>query len=153
MNGYMYICAGEAIKGVLSNHGGPFGALVVKDGKIVGIGHNRVIVENNPTLHGEMVAIQDACKNLGTFDLTGCELYTSAEPCPMCLSAIMWANIKKVYYGCTVEDTDNIGFRDGFIYDWLQNRNEDVLKMECVDRENCLKAFEVWQEKVDKEQY
>lgn len=153
MNKYMEICVKEAIEGVLSGHGGPFGAIIVKDNEIVGVGHNKVVIENNPTLHGEIVAIQDACKNLNTFDLTGCVLYTSAEPCPMCLSAIMWSNIKQVYYGCTVADTDNIGFRDGFIYDWLQNRDDNVLKLDCIDRNECLEAFKVWTDKQDKQQY
>lgn len=153
MNKYMNICIEEAIKGVLDNDGGPFGALVVKEGKIVGIGHNNVISQNNPILHGEIVAIQDACKNLNTFDLTGCELYTSAYPCMMCCGAIMWSNIKKVYYGCSVEDTNNIGFRDEFMYEWLKNKDENILKFEQVDREEALKAFEVWTNKTNKKQY
>lgn len=153
MNKYMEICVKEAIEGVLSGHGGPFGAIVVKDNEIVGVGHNKVVIENNPTLHGEMVAIQDACKNLNTFDLTGCVLYTSAEPCIMCLGAIMWSNIKKVYYACSISDTDDIGFRDGFMYDWLKDRNKETLDMEQIDRENGLRAFKVWTEKQNKQQY
>ena len=90
----------EAYEGIEKNHGGPFGAVVVKNGKIVGRGHNRVLYKKDPTCHGEMEAIRDACKNLGTHDLTGCQLYTTAEPCPMCLGGILWSNIQEVYFGC-----------------------------------------------------
>lgn len=153
MNKYMNICVEEAIRGVLANDGGPFGSVVVKNGEIVGVGHNSVIINNDPTAHGEMMAIRDACKNLETFDLTGCELYTSAEPCIMCLGGIMWSNIKKVYYACSVADTDDIGFRDGFMYDWLKDRNKETLDMKQIDRENGMRAFKVWVDKLDKEQY
>ena len=153
MNKYMDICVQEAIEGVLNNHGGPFGSVVVKDNKIVGIGHNMVIANNDSTAHGEITAIRDACENLKTFDLTDCVLYTSAEPCLMCLGAIMWSNIKQVYYACSVEDTDNIGFRDGFMYEWLKNKNSKTLNMEQIDRENGMRAFKVWVEKNDKQQY
>ena len=150
---YMNLCITNAKKGVTNDEGGPFGAVIVKEGLIVGVGNNRVLVDNDPTAHGEMVAIRNACKNLGTFDLSGCELYTSAEPCPMCLSAIMWSNIKKVYYGCSVEDTDKIGFRDGFIYDWLENRDTKVLDLEQLERDSAIEAFNLWREKENKTQY
>ena len=91
----------RALEGIEAGDGGPFGSVIVKDGKVVGVGHNKVVKDNNPTLHGEMVAIADACHNLGTFDLSGCEIYTTGEPCHMCLCACMWANIDKIYYGCT----------------------------------------------------
>ena len=106
---FMKEALSEAYNGIENRHGGPFGTVIVKDGKIVGRGHNKVLLKRDPTCHGEMEAIRDACKNLDTFDLSGCELYTTAEPCPMCLGAILWANIKKVYFGCTQKDTAEIG--------------------------------------------
>ncbi|MDD5885062.1 MAG: nucleoside deaminase [Erysipelotrichaceae bacterium] len=107
----------EAKKGILSKEGGPFGAVVVKDGKIVGRGHNEVIKEQDPTCHGEVMAIHDACHHLGTFDLSGCDIYTTSYPCPMCLGAIMWANIGHVYYACNTIDAERIGFRDKQFYE------------------------------------
>lgn len=136
---YMDEAIKEAYDGINSKHGGPFGCCIVRDGVIIGRGHNRVLVDNDPTCHGEMVAIRDACKNIESFDLSGCELYTTAAPCPMCKGAILWANISKVYYGCTVEDTDEIGFRDEVFYDnW--NNSTDNYGEEC-GREDCLKLF------------
>lgn len=149
----MQMSASLASIGVLKGAGGPFGSVIVKDGKIVGYGHNTVIQDNDPTAHGEINAIRDACKNLGTFDLTGCELYTSSEPCSMCLSAIIWANIKKVYYGCTVKDAEDIGFRDSHIYEWLETRDSEVLDLQCMDRYKCLEVFEDWKQKQDKVEY
>ncbi len=131
----------EAYEGIEKKHGGPFGAVVVKDGKIIGRGHNRVLEKHDPTCHGEMEAIRDACNPVGSHDLTGCEIYTTAEPCPMCLGAIMWANISKAYYGCNVRDTDSIGFRDDKFYDYLKG-NSDILTLEEKDRDECFKLFE-----------
>lgn len=128
----------EAYEGIDHKHGGPFGAVIVQDGKIVGRGHNRVLLNHDPTCHGEMEAIRDACKHLGTYDLSGCQLYTTAEPCPMCKGAILWANIDRVYYGCTIQDTDEIGFRDEVFY---ANWNNDE-KMVEFEREPCRKLFE-----------
>ena len=128
MNEYMKIADELAKQNVITNDGGPFGAVIVKNGKIVGKGNNHVVANNDPTAHGEVMAIRDACKNLNTFDLTGCELYTSCYPCPMCLSASIWANIKTIYYGNTKEDAADIGFRDDMIYSYLQklaNQEED----------------------------
>ena len=96
----------EAYEGIKHGDGGPFGTVIVKDGKIVGRGHNRVIKNQDPTCHGEIEAIHDACKNLGTFDLSGCKLYTTSEPCPMCLGAILWANIDTVFQGCNISDAE-----------------------------------------------
>ena len=107
----------EADAGIRARDGGPFGTVIVKDGTIVGRGHNRVLLKHDPTCHGEMEAIRDACANLGTHDLSGCQLYTTAEPCPMCLGATLWANIRTVYYGCNRKDTDSIGFRDDAFYE------------------------------------
>ena len=136
MDKFMKIAAYEARRGIHAGHGGPFGSVVVKNGEVVGRGHNEVVKRRDPTCHGEVMAIRDACKKLGTFDLSGCELYTTAEPCPMCAGAIMWANISKVWYGCTVEDTDKIGFRDKQFYESPADISEEL------DREECLKVFE-----------
>ena len=119
------------------------GAVIVKDGKIIGKGHNRVLLNKDATCHGEMEAIRDASRNIGSHDLSGAVLYTTAAPCPMCKGAILWANIDKVYYGCTINDTDNIGFRDEIFYDkWndpTQNKNGNY--GEEVEREACMELF------------
>ena len=128
----------EAYKGINQKHGGPFGSVVVKNGEIIGRGHNMVLKDKDPTCHGEIMAIRDACKNLNSFDLSDCILYTTAEPCPMCKGAILWANISKVYYGCNIEDTDKIGFRDQKFYDNWEN---DKKYLEEFDREECKKLF------------
>ena len=136
---YMQEAVNEAYEGIKLGHGGPFGSVVVKDGKIVGRGHNRVLINHDPTCHGEIMAIRDACKNLGTHDLSGCRLYTTAAPCPMCKGAILWANVEKVFYGCTISDTDKIGFRDEKFYDsW--NAAGDNFGDE-LGRDKCLELF------------
>ena len=135
MNKYMKEAIHEAYIGVDNQHGGPFGCVIVKNGKIVGRGHNEVLRQQDCTCHGEMMAIRDACSNLETFDLSGCELYTTSEPCPMCNGAIQWANITKVYQGCNVADADNIGFRDKKFY---ETHNE----VDELDRDECLVLFE-----------
>ena len=151
---FMKMCIEEAIAGVKAGHGGPFGALIVKDGEIVSLVHNTVLRDNDPTAHGEVNAIRAATKKLGRFDLSDCELYTSAEPCPMCLSAIMWAGIKKVYYGCTAQDTEDIGFADKFIYDYIKGETEtNPIELEELLREECLDAFKEWSVKDDKTPY
>lgn len=137
MNKYMKRANELAKYSMDNNKGGCFGSVIVKDGVIVGEGYNTVTSDNDPTRHGEINAIKNTCKNMSTFDLSGCELYTSAYPCPMCLGAIMWANIKTVYYGATAQDTGNIGFRDDFMYDWLNNKNEDSLRLIEMDRKEC----------------
>lgn len=142
---FMQAALEEAYAGIKAGDGGPFGTVIVKDGEIVGRGHNRVVVNQDPTCHGEMEAIRDACKNLGTFDLSGCELYTTAEPCPMCLGATLWANIPVVYYGCTREDSDEIGFRDEVFYEYLAGEN-DLLTVSEFERESCLELFEAYTE-------
>lgn len=141
---YMEEALKEAYTGIENGHGGPFGSVVVKEGKIVGRGHNRVLYKKDPTCHGEMEAIRDACQNLNTHDLSGCELYTTAEPCPMCLGAILWANIKTVYYGCNRMDTDSIGFRDDIFYEYLNGKTE-LLEMSELSRNECLQLFERYQ--------
>lgn len=147
---FMQIAIREAQKGINNNHGGPFGSVIVKDGKVVAKGHNQVVKNNDPTLHGEVDAIRKACKKLDTFDLTGCELYTTAEPCPMCLGAILWANISKVYYGCNQSDTDSIGFRDKVFYETLNQKENKIIEF---DREDCLKLFEEYKNLDNKTNY
>ena len=134
--------------------GGPFGSVIVKDQKIIAEGSNKVTFTNDPTAHGEIVAIREACKNLNTFDLSGCEIYTSCEPCPMCLSAIYWSRLGKIYYANTREDAKNIDFDDSFIYTEIPKKIDDrKIKMVQMLREEALKAFEIWDKKVDKIKY
>lgn len=142
----------EAYEGIQKGHGGPFGAVVVKDGQIIGCGHNRVLYKKDPTCHGEMEAIRDACRNLNTYDLSGCVLYTTAEPCPMCLGGILWANIRQVYYGCHRLDTEEIGFRDEAFYRYMDGKKE-LLAMEQTDREDCLQLFAAYKNMTDKTIY
>lgn len=137
----------EAETGVKLGHGGPFGSVVVKNGKVVGAGHNMVVVLNDPTCHGEVSAIKDACKRLGTYDLSGCDIYTTSEPCPMCLGAVMWANIKTIYYGCNTLDAEDIGFRDQKFYDAVGNKNYNLIE---TDKDECLKLFEDFKQKKNK---
>ena len=134
--------------------GGPFGSIVVKDNKIIAEGSNKVTPTNDPTAHGEIVAIREACKKLNTFTLSGCELYSSCEPCPMCLSAIYWARIEKIYYANTREDARKIDFDDSLIYTELQ-KSIDKRKISMIQilRNEALKAFELWDAKKDKVKY
>jgi len=150
----MSLAINEAKLGVLHNHGGPFGAVIVKDGEIISTGHNEVICTNDPTAHAEMVAIRKASQLLGRFDLSDCEIYSSCEPCPMCFAAIHWAKITKLHFGCTQSDAAKIGFDDQFIYDVIKGTAVDY-QVEVVqeDRETCLDVFKLWQEKNDKVSY
>jgi guanine deaminase len=116
---FMHLAIEESKNGMLAGHGGPFGCVIVKNDEIVGRGHNQVLCNNDPTAHAEVVAIRNACANLGTFQLTGCEIYCSCEPCPMCLGAIYWARPDKIFYANTKQDAAAIGFDDQFIYDQL----------------------------------
>ena len=155
MNKYMQIAKELSEENLKTNAGGPFGACVVKDGTIIGKGSNHVLSNNDPTAHAEIMAIRDACKNINSYDLKNCELYTSCYPCPMCLSAIIWANIKKVYYGNTKEDAASIGFRDDYIYNYIKNSTDNagdnkILNLECMDREETIKSFNKFIEKSDK---
>ena len=147
MNKYMKIAKELVDSNLKTGEGGPFGACIVKDDEIIGKGSNGIIRNNDPTAHAEIVAIRDACNNIGTYDLSGCELYTSCYPCPMCISAIIWANITKVYYGNTSEDASNIGFKDKFIYDLIYGENEKLLQLECMDRDQTIKTFEEFEKK------
>lgn len=143
-----------AKEGMTANAGGPFGAVVVKNGVIVGEGYNKVTSTNDPTAHAEVTAIRNACKALNTFQLDDCIIYTSCEPCPMCLGAIYWARPKMVYFGCDREDAAAIGFDDQFIYDELERDIDDRhIKIVRLMRKDALSAFEAWSDKIDKTEY
>ena len=155
MNEYMKVAKDLANQNLKTNAGGPFGACIVKDGKIIGKGSNNVLANNDPTAHAEVMAIRNACKNINSYDLSGCELYTTCYPCPMCLSAIIWSNIKKVYYGNTKEDAADIGFRDDFIYDFinkvsLNEENNTILDLKSMNREDTIEEFNKFKNKEDK---
>ena len=158
MNKYMMIAKDLASDNLITNAGGPFGACVVRNGEVIGKGANSVLKNNDPTAHAEVSAIRDACKNINSYDLSGCELYTSCYPCPMCLSAIIWSNIKVVYYGNTKEDAAKMGFRDDYIYEYIGDLsrnidNNEVLELKCIDREQTLVEFNKFSNKEDKTIY
>ncbi len=134
--------------------GGPFGSVIVKDNKIISEGYNKVTSTNDPTAHGEIVAIREACKKLNTFNLTGCDIYSSCEPCPMCLSAIYWSHIDKIFYANTREDAKNIDFDDSLIYKEInKDKNDRKIKMFQMHRDEALEAFTIWNNKKDKIKY
>ncbi len=138
----------------VNNGTGPFGAVIVKNEKIIAEGSNKVTSTNDPTAHGEIVAIREACKQLNNFSLSGCELYSSCEPCPLCLSAIYWARINKIYYANTREDARKIDFDDSFIYSEIKkNIDERKIPMTQMMRDEALKSFELWDKKTDKVKY
>ena len=138
----------------VNNGGGPFSSIIVRGEKIIAEGSNKVTLSNDPTAHGEIVAIREACKKLNNFNLSGCELYSTCEPCPMCLSAIYWSRINKIYYANTREDARKIDFDDSFIYSELQkNTNKRKIPMTQIMRNEALKAFELWDKKTDKVKY
>ena len=140
--------------GLAANAGGPFGAVIVKDGKVIGEGNNSVTSSNDPTAHAEIIAIREACESLGNFQLDGCTIYTSCEPCPMCLGAIYWARPERVLYACTREDAAAIGFDDKFIYDELEKPNDlRKMAMQSFLRDEALEVFRAWSEKPDKIEY
>ena len=150
---FMKLAIAEAKAGIEKGDGGPFGAVVVKNGEVVAASHNQVLADNDSTCHGEIAAIREAEKKLATYDLDGCELYTTGEPCPMCLAAILWANIGKVYYGCNLEDNAKIGFRDARIERLIGERSHlPEGFMEEHDRELCLMLFDEYA-KMDKTIY
>ena len=158
LNKFMKEAKNLANNNLKTNAGGPFGACVVKNKKIIGRGSNSVLLNNDPTAHAEIMAIRDACKNINSYDLSDCELYTTCYPCPMCLSAIIWSNIKVVYYGNTKEDAANIGFRDEFIYDYindlsLNKEDKSVLNLINKYRKETIKDFEEYINKKDKTIY
>ena len=134
--------------------GGPFGCVIVKDNKIIAEGHNQVTSNNDPTAHAEIVAIRNACRKLNNFFLKGCDLYTSCEPCPMCLSAIYWSHVDNIYYANTRLDAKNIDFDDSLIYSEVRKEiNERKIKMFQMNRNEALEAFEIWKKKEDKIKY
>lgn len=140
--------------GVEEGLGGPFGAVVVKDGAIIGRGQNRVLADADPTAHAEMVAIRDACAHLGDFQLDHCTLYTSCEPCPMCLGAVYWARPARMVYACTREDASAVGFDDGLIYEEINRPMKDrrIPTQQCLRTES-LEAMALWADKIDKTEY
>lgn len=143
-----------SLENVGSNNGGPFGAVIVKNGQIIGEGTNQVPATNDPSAHAEVVAIREACRRLNTFQLTGCEIYTSCEPCPMCMGLIYWSRPERVYYANTAADAANIGFDDDFIYHEIaRDPQSRSLKMEQMLRDEALIAFREWEKKPDKVRY
>lgn len=151
---FMELAIDTAIKGVLGNEGGPFGCIIVKDGQIIGKGNNQVTSTNDPTAHAEVIAIREACKALKSFQLDDCVIYTSCEPCPMCLGAIYWARPKKVYFGCNKTDAAKIGFDDDFIYKELDlEPGKRTIPFEQINKEAATRAFRAWEEKEDKIEY
>ncbi|MBR1739369.1 MAG: nucleoside deaminase [Ruminococcus sp.] len=147
MNRYMKLAIDEAREGIRAGDGGPFGCVIVKNGRVIGKGHNEVIKQQDPTCHGEIMAIRAACRETGSFDLSGCTLYTTAEPCPMCRGAVLWANIGRVCYGCDVNDTESIGFRDKQFY----TSSDDGFTQ--LDRTECLELFGEYMRIEDKKAY
>lgn len=143
-----------AQSGMEQNHGGPFGCVIVKDGAIIAEGHNRVTTDNDPTAHAEIIAIRKACKALNDFQLTDCDIYTTCEPCPMCLGAIYWARLKRVFYAATREDAADAGFDDEFIYKELDLTPSDrTIPMIASERKKAIQVFDLWKKKEDKIDY
>ncbi len=151
----MKIVIEESRKNRLNEYqkGGPFGAMIVKDGQIISVAHNTVIESMDATAHAEINAIRLASKKLKTHDLSQCKLYTSAEPCPMCLSAIIWANIKEVYYANTKEDAGKIGFRDDMIYEYIKGNKKDLINLHQMNRKEAIKVFEEFEKITNKKMY
>ena len=141
---FMQLALDEARKTMKEDIGGPFGAAIVKDGEVIAVSSNRVIADNDPTAHAEVLAIRKACEKLNTYDLSGCEIYATGYPCPMCLSAIIWANIKKIYVSGMPEDAEKIGFRDDYIYRFIKDDMKDisVVKIEETDRKPAQDLYE-----------
>ena len=152
MNRWMNIAYNEATEGMLANDGGPFGAVIIKDDKIIASAHNTVLIDNDPTAHAEINAIRKASKLINNFDLSGCILYTTCQPCPMCLGAIFWARIKIVYYGATEEDAASGGFDDHRFYEMMAGNNSDVA-LKQIDHMDNAKLFKLWNEKSDSQIY
>lgn len=154
MNEYMKLAIEEANFGIENNHGGPFGAVIVKDGKVIGKGHNKVVKDIDPTCHGEIDAIKNACKNIKSFNLKGAEIYTTGEPCPMCLGAILWANIGKIYYGCTIQENEIIGFRDNIFYNNISLSTKKMKdKLVQIDHDECVELFKKYAKLKNKTNY
>lgn len=149
MKEYMNAAVEEARLGVKNNDGGPFGAVVVnREGKIIGVGHNKVLGTNDPTAHAEVVAVRDACQRIGNYSLKGCIIYSTSEPCPMCISSIIWANIKEVYYASTRKDVAKIGFRDNLIYEYLEGKQENVINVQKIDDKECKQLLDEYDDTI-----
>jgi guanine deaminase len=144
----------EAFRGMNRNEGGPFGAVIVQKGRVMAKAHNRVISAHDPTAHAEILAIRKAAKKLGRFNLSDCAIYSTCEPCPMCLSAIHWAKMKKLYFGCSRKDAARIGFDDDFIYQVIKGTaaRKQVVRIQ-MNREDCLRLMSLWQKKSNRVQY
>lgn len=152
---YMKLAVEQANENIVLKEGGPFGAVIVRNQEVVAAAHNRVLVENDPTAHAEITAIRKACQYLNSYDLSECVLYTSCYPCPMCLSAAIWANIKTVYYANTAEDAGQIGFRDDFIYHFIENgaHDDQIVKMSQIGREQAIETFNDYVKDPSRESY
>ncbi|MCJ7611584.1 MAG: nucleoside deaminase [Candidatus Aminicenantes bacterium] len=136
------------------NEGGPFGAVIIRNDRVVARAHNRVVKTHDPTAHAEVLAIRAASRTLGRFDLSDCVIVSTCEPCPMCLAAIYWAKIRRLYYGCTQEDAARIGFDDRYIYQVLKGQiKKPRLRSINIERDSCLKLFQAWSGKKDKVRY
>ncbi len=154
MEDFMQIAIIEAKKGILNRDGGPFGAVIVKNGVVIARGHNRVVSTHDPTAHAEIVVIREASTLLQRFDLSDCELYTTCEPCPMCYSAAHWAKIKKLYYGATRQDAADIGFDDQYLYEVLANDHVDEkMSEEQLARDSCLEVFRIYENDAERTAY
>lgn len=150
----MKLAIDEALVGMNINDGGPFGAVIVRNGEIISCAHNEVVKTNDPTAHAEITALRKASSTLGRFDLSDCEIYSSCEPCPMCFAAIHWAKIKKLYYGASREDAANIDFDDKYIYDVIKGVAKELqVDVVQINREESLEPFRKWKIKVDKTRY
>jgi guanine deaminase len=153
-NKFMELAVEEAKKGMNKNEGGPFGAIIVQKDTILAQAHNQVIKTKDPTAHAEILAIREASKKLGRFDLSDCEIYSVSEPCPMCFAAIHWAKIKKIYFGCTRKDAADIGFDDEYIYDVIKGKaSKPRVEISQIHRDKCLALFKKWDRKIDKTSY
>jgi len=152
MNQWMQIAYNEATTGMLANDGGPFGAVIIKDAKLIASSHNEVLKTKDSTAHAEIIAIRKACKELDSFDLSGCVLYTTCLPCPMCLGAIFWARISTVYYGANEDDAARGGFDDKRFYEMMRGENQDLTLKQINHKENA-KLFDRWLKKSDREIY
>jgi guanine deaminase len=154
MTDYFEIACAEAERGMQNGDGGPFGAIVVRDGSVIARGHNQVLSSHDSTAHAEIVAIREAEQALGTHDLTGCEIYTTCYPCPMCLGAIIWARISKVHYGCTTDEAAAIGFDDRIFYEALSALDSNqFIAMEHYDNPLCRSLFQKWLRMDDRKLY
>lgn len=152
---FMLLAIKEAKKGLETVGEGPFGACIVKNNEVIAVGNNRVVTDKDPTAHAEIVAIRRACQKLGSFELKGCEIYITCEPCPMCFGAIYWCRLEKMYYGCTRQEAAEIGFADQFIYDELAKDEKDrsLETFPKIWHEECKELFETWQNKENKIMY